>query len=135
MAQVTSKKDNSVRQMNNAVMHLSKTVALESGDANSGDNIEVFDFPVDGQYQIVGAALKVDASLGAGVTLQLKANGTAITGATTAASASRVSADADSDMPIDIDGGETIELLVGGGNIGASANAVVDLFYVHRKRS
>jgi hypothetical protein len=57
---------------------------------------------------------------------------TGITGATTAAAASKVDSDSDIDIPMDLSGGEVIELAVGGANITAGATVTVDIYVAPR---
>jgi len=95
-------------------------LAVASGDANSGDDIEVFSIPPG--YVLVAATLYVSGTLGALVTLKLRAGTADLTGATTAGGASTVVQNA-------LDGPatskRTVNLLVGGGNIGAAATVIV----------
>lgn len=99
--------------------------ALTSGVAASADTITIATLPPGAR--VVFATLRVDASLGAGATIQLRHNTSALTAATTAAGADQeimasVVAPATSATKVD--------LLVGTSAITASANVQVTLGYV-----
>lgn len=128
MAQVTSLRNNSTPSRNTGVRHIRKTLVLTNGIANNGDYIEVMKVPVKQSGFLHRMSVYQGATLGAGATLTGAVGTTAVTGATTAAAASKVDSDSDTDMPIALAGGETIQLLVGGANITAGATVIVDLY-------
>jgi hypothetical protein len=131
MAQVTSKRDDSRKQVNKGVSHHQKVISVVSGDANSGDNIEVTTFKETGFLHRV--SVRQSASLGASATAAAQhfdgTTHTALTGATTAGSASKVDSDSNANVPIAIKAGDKLELNIAGANITATANLTVD-FYV-----
>lgn len=98
---------------------------LTSGIAISADTIEVCYLPANAR--ILAATLRVDGSLGAGATIQLRQNTSALTAATTAAGA-------DGEVLASVVGPATsqttVDLLVGTSAITASANVQVTLQYV-----
>jgi hypothetical protein len=111
--------------INHGIQHIQKVLALTNGIAANGDNIEVFGFPPGLKSRLHRVSVRQAATLGAGATLTAQVNvsgtRTGITGATTAAAASKVDSDSDIDIPMDLSGGEVIELAVGGANITAGA--------------
>lgn len=132
MARVTSFRDDAMPSINTGVRHVRKTLSLVNGSANDTDTIDVMVVAPGQRGRLVKAEMRVSASLGAGATVQLRADGTAITPASTAAAASKVDSDSDIDMPMDLDGGEVIDLLVAGANITAGADVTVDLYFASR---
>lgn len=101
------------------------SATLTSGIAASADTIRVATLPPNAR--IVTAEFRVDASAGTGATLQLRHNGTAITGATTAGGA-------DSELRTAIVAPATsstiVDLLVGTSAVTASCNVQATLTYV-----
>jgi hypothetical protein len=132
MAEVTSKRDDSLPSINTGLYHVQKVISVASGDANSGDSVDVLGIAPGQKVFLHRASIRTSASLGASATVQLLANGVAVTSATTAGAASKVDSDSDSDVPLALDGGELIALLVGGANITASATITVDLVFSAR---
>jgi hypothetical protein len=108
---------------------ISYDMDVASGDASNGDTIVVFEAPADGK--IVDAALATDGTLGASCTVRLRTNdGTTQTNLTAATSAGGASAVRMTGFPVNVSGGDKIELLVGGANIGASAKISVHTMFV-----
>jgi hypothetical protein len=111
--------------------HLTRKVALASGDASNGDNIQLATILRGGR--LFTSHLRTSGTLGAGATLKLQRNrgGTRVdlTGATTAGGASYVNGSAIG--PLDVQAGDIIEALVGGANIAAAADIEVDLSLQH----
>ncbi|SKB49763.1 hypothetical protein [Sphingopyxis flava] len=131
MANVTTLRDDSLPILSSAAARISKVVSLASDAADSGDTIEIFGFPTTARGKIVDAQLRVSATLGASCTVQLRVNrggsSTAITAATTAGGASKVTGVAQASVPFEIQGGDIVELVVAGADIAAAATASVDL--------
>lgn len=133
MARVTTVRlpDNCTPQNDVGAFGVSLNVAIGAAEALNGDRITLMEFQRDGV--ILAGGFAVDATLGAAATIQLTHSNaaddthTAITGATTAAGADRELLT----RPMRFVAGDTIELLVGGGNIGAAANVQVDLEISH----
>lgn len=96
-------------------------IAVVSGDAASGDDITVFTPPSGAR--IVGARLRQTATLGASATAQLRQGSTALTSATSAGSANGV---LQTGVLEPCSGAETINVLIGGANITASATIRVE---------
>lgn len=92
--------------------------------ATAGDSITLFTAPCD--MRLYGAHLRQGAGVGAGVTLKLQKNSggtrTDLTASTTAATAGVVSGSGL--VPIDLKAGDTVEVLVSGGQ-----NAAVQIEY------
>lgn len=111
--------------------HLTRKIAVVSGDANNGDNIQLLTIQRGGRQ--FSAHLRHDATLGASCTLKLQLNRagvrTDLTVATTAGGASYVNGGTIG--PVDLVAGDIIEALVGGANIAASANIAVDISLQH----
>ena len=78
---------------------------------------------------IVAAKLIISATLGAGCTLQLRRDTTALTAASTAAAANYLSQNA-VDAPSS-DNDDSINLLIGGASVGATATVTVELLYAN----
>ena len=131
MANVTTLRDDSLPILSTSAARVSKVISLASDAANSADTIEVFGFPPDARGKIVEAYLRTSATLGASCTIQLRINRggsrTTLTAATTAGGASKVSGVAQAGVPFEIQGGDIVELLVGGADIAAAATATIDL--------
>lgn len=138
MAVISDLRDDSLPSIATGVSVLQKVLAIAADQANNADRIEVFEVPVSAEKRLVGAQVRTSATLGAGTTLQLRVNRdgvfTNVTAATTAAVASKVTDVAQADMPFDLEGGDIIELLVGGADISAAATVTVDLFIADRPR-
>lgn len=128
MAQVSSFRDDAVPSISSAVFHVQKVLSLVNGSASNADTIDVFGVAPQQKLWLHRMSVRQGASLGAGATLQGRAAGTAVTTATTAAAASKVDSDSDIDIPIALNGGDLIDLLVGGANITAAATVTVDLY-------
>lgn len=93
---------------------------IVSGDAASGDTIELVDYPVD--YMLTDGWLKVDGTLGASCTLKLQQGSTDLTVATTAGSANFLRLV----LPMIPSVSErTLKLLVGGADIAADTTVWV----------
>lgn len=136
MAQVTSLRDSSVEPINTGVAHNQKKLAFISGIANSGDNVEVFTFAPQAKGRLTSVIVRQSATLGASATIAAQINRagtrTTLTGATTAGAASKVDGGTNANMPFDVLGGDVLELVVAGANIGASATVTVDFGYAPR---
>lgn len=131
MATVTSLQNDVLPQHDTDIDDLKKVVALTNGIAANGDQINVWKVPIGSKYRLLNAILNVSATLGAGATIQGRVNRsgvfTVITAASTAAAASKVDSAAQLGVPMDLVGGDIVELLVGGANITAAATATIDL--------
>lgn len=131
MATITSLQNDSIPQTDIKVSVLKKELSLTNGVAAVGDQINVWKVPAGAKYRLYDAVLNVSASLGAGATVQARVNRsgvfTTITAASTAAAASKVDGAAQLGIPMDLVGGDIVELLVGGAGITAAATATVDL--------
>ncbi|WP_145960513.1 hypothetical protein [Novosphingobium meiothermophilum] len=131
MATITSLADDRLPSVNTDVSSIVKTLAFTNGVAASGDQVNVLTFPPNFRERLVDAIVRTSATLGAGCTLQLRLNRggsfTVLTAATTAGAASKVDASAQAGVPITLQGGDIIELLVGGANVAAAATVTVDL--------
>jgi hypothetical protein len=131
VADVTTYLDNDTPTIDSGVELLSKSVVLPSSGINDGDNVQLFTFPPGFRGRIFKADLVVSATLGADATVRARINRagsrTAITAASTAAAASKSSDAAQTAVPFDVQGGDILELLVGGANVTASATAAVHL--------
>jgi hypothetical protein len=103
-------------------------IPVVSGTANSGDDITVFTPPAGAR--IIGAKLRQTATLGASATAQLRQGSTALTSATSAGSANGV---LQTGVLEPCSGSETINILIGGANITASATLRVELLMVMPK--
>lgn len=134
MADVTSIRSDTIPgQMARGVQVLKKSYSLAADLADNGDTIALFTVPVGAKWDIVGAKMAVSATLGASATVRLRANragsATNLTAATTAGGASVVTDAAQSTVPFSAQGGDVIELLVGGADFSGAATADVTLFY------
>lgn len=136
MATISSLKDDTLPSYNSGVASVQKKLALTNGIAAAADAIEVFEVPLGDKMRLNSAVLRTSATLGTGATLQARVNRggvfTTITAATAAGAASKVDSSAQAGVPFDLEGGDVIELLVGGANITAAATATVDLFVSDR---
>ena len=107
------------------------TLGTTSSDAGgapaSGDVIRLGVMPRGAV--ILTAKLIVSATLGSGCTLQLRRDTTALTAATTAAAANYLTQNA-VDAPSS-DNDDSINLLIGGASVGASATVTVELLYAN----
>lgn len=130
MATVSTYRNDALPTIEQDVQHIQKVLAIPNAAANNADAIEVFKFPLSVKGRIVHAILRTSATLGAGCTLQLRVNRsgvyTVITAATTAGAASKVDGSAQAGVPFTVQGGDVIEALVGGANVGAAATVTVD---------
>lgn len=131
MAQVTSKRNDSRRMVNQGLVHRQVIIAVANGDAASGDNIEVTTFKETGFLHRV--SVRQSASLGTSATAAAQhfdgaSTHTALTGATTAGAASKVDSDSSANVPIAIKPGDKLELNIAGAAITASANLTVDYY-------
>ena len=133
MATVSSLADNSLPGINTGLQHVQKVLSISSTEADNGDDISVFTFPPQFKGFLHRASLRVSATLGAGATLTLRVGTTAVTGASTAGAASKVDSDSDTDVPLEVNGGDRVNLLVGGADIAAAADATVDLIFSARE--
>jgi hypothetical protein len=131
MAQVTSLRDDSRKQVNKGLIHVQKVIAVVNGSAASGDNIEVTTFKETGFLHRV--SVRQSATLGASATAAAQhfdgTTHTALTGATTAGAASKVDSDSNANVPLAIKPGDKLELNIAGAGITASANLTVDFYY------
>ena len=138
MATVSTLRNDSLPSIATGVAAIQKVLALAADAADSGDQIEVMEFPVSTEKRLVGAQVRTSGTLGASCTLQLRVNRdgsfTTLTAATTAGGASKVTDVAQAGMPFDLEAGDIIELLVGGADISAAATVKVDLFVADRPR-
>lgn len=132
MAQVSDFRDDAMPSINTGVMHVQKVIAVVSGSADNADTIDVMAIAPSQKVRLVSASVRTSATLGASATVQLRAAGVAVTTATAAGAASKVDSDSDADVPKDLDGGDLIDLLVGGANITAPADITVDLLFAAR---
>lgn len=132
MAEVTTVKlaDRHVPQKDcGEVFGMSIDYAISATEAVNGDNITLLEFQRDGV--IFGGQVHVDGSLGAAATIRLRHNDGS---AQTNLSAATTAAGADTEQltsAMRFSAGDTLELLVGGGDIGAAANVKVDLMVSH----
>jgi hypothetical protein len=133
MARVSSFRNDKTPSINSGVFHVQKTLAVVNGSAANGDTIDVMGIAPSQKVDLISAVLRTSASLGAGATVQLRAAGSAVTTATTAAAASKVDSNSDSDVPMSLNGGDLIDLLVGGAGITAGATITVDLMFANRE--
>lgn len=131
MATVTSFRNDDLPQADIGVRHVKKTISVVNGSANNGDQINVFGFAPDFKGRLIYAVLRTSATLGASATVQLRLNRsgvyTVLTAATTAGAASKATDVAQAGVPMDVQGGDILELLVGGANITAAADITVDV--------
>lgn len=108
-----------------------ETYAIASGAADSGDLIELMTFGRAGT--IIKADASVDGTLGAGCTVKLAVGDgttdTDVTGATTAAAASKVNGNTIG--PVHFDTGAKLFAVVAGADIAAAANLAVNLLIQH----
>lgn len=105
--------------------------AIANAAAANGDSIQLA--TIQRNCRMGSAHLRALATLGAAATVKLQRNRGGVridlTVATTAAGASLVNSSTIG--PVDLQGGDIIELLVGGGNIAAAAGVEVDLLLQH----
>lgn len=131
MATVTDLQDNAFPSWNSGIASIQKVLAFSSTQAGNGDQVNVLEVPPGAKKRLTRATLRTSGTLGAGCTVQLRVNRggsfTVLTAATTAASASKVSDAAQAGVPFDLQGGDIIELLVGGADVAAAATVTVDL--------
>ena len=99
------------------------TIPVVSGDANNGDDITILTPPAGARLH--GFTFGHSATLGAAATAQLRQGTTAITAATTAGGASR---GLQTVVAAPADGAQTLNVLIGGANITASANIEITGF-------
>lgn len=136
MADIATYQNNKLAQIERDVQHHQKVIALPNAAANSGDNIAVYAFPAGINRRLTSVVLRTSGTLGASCTLQARVNRggtrTVLTAATTAGAASKVDSSAQAGVPFDIQGGDVLELLVGGANIGAAATVTLDFEYTSR---
>lgn len=136
MANVTAYKDDTLPQVSRGLSLISLDRSILDNAAASGDRIQLFEVPAGREFRLTSASLMVAATLGAGCTLTLQVDRdgsfTSITGASTAAAASKVNSATDVDVPFDLQGGDIITLLVGGADITEPAAIKVDLMVAPR---
>lgn len=137
MATVTSFQDNKLPAYEAAADSVQKTLNVVNASAANGDQINVLAIQPGQKQRIVGASVRVSATLGAGATVQLRLNRagvfTVLTAATTAGAAGKVDSSAQIGVPMDVQGGDIVELLVGGAGITAAAAITVDLLLAQRQ--
>lgn len=129
MAKISTFRDDSLPSINSSVSHVQKKISVVNGSALSGDTIDVMGVAPGQSGFLIGAVLRASATLGVGVTVQLRVAGSAVTPATTAGGASKVDSSSEAGVPLALAGGELIDILVGGGNIGSAADLTVDLLF------
>lgn len=131
MATVTSLQDDSFPSYNSGIASIQKVLAFSSSQAANGDQVNVMAIPAGAKKRLTRAVVRTSGTLGASATLQLRLNRdssyTVLTAATGAGAASKVTDVAQAGVPIDLEGGDIIELLVGGADIAAAADVTVDL--------
>lgn len=119
-------------QNNASVFSITKNYPVKSGDAASGDVVELMTFNRAGT--IFGASIGQSATLGASATVKLAiGDGTTnvdLTAATTAATASTGRATA-TQVPVRFTAGQKLYAVVGGAAITAPANLQLDLVLGH----
>lgn len=129
MADLTQFADSSVVQVNTQALSRRFNIALPASGVANGDNIQVHTFARGGK--LVEVLVTTDGSLGASATLtaRLNRNGTrtVLTSSTTAGAVSQGNPYAVPAVPILIQAGDILELLVGGANVTAAANVAVDI--------
>lgn len=107
------------------VFCISMDFTLAADLANNADTVTLFEFQRAGT--VVGGYFSVAGTLGAGATVQLRAGGTAITGATTAGGADAELVTAMKRVAI----GDKIDLLVGGADFSAATTMQLNLLVCH----
>lgn len=119
----------------NSNRHFQVAAAIAAGPA-SGDNIKLFTVPIGQKWRLSSVAQRIAATFGAGAIVQARHNRagvyTPIAGASTAAAASKTDGSALIALPLDLIGGDTIELLVSGAAISAAATATLDMVVSNR---
>lgn len=128
MAEITSIQvaDRHVPQKDSGEVYcISMDFTLAADLADNADTITLFEFQRAGT--VVGGYFSVSATLGAGATIQLRAGGTAITGATTAGGADAELVTAMKRVAI----GDKVDLLVGGADFSAAADLELNLLVCH----
>ena len=132
MAAVTSFRNDSMPMQSPGSFAIKKAITVVNGSANNADTIDIMKVAPGQKYRLTSAIVRASASLGAGATVQLRVAGNAVTGATTAGAASKVDSISNALVPLDVSGGDLIDLLVGGANITAGATITVDLEFTAR---
>lgn len=127
MAAVTSFRSDTMPRINTGNFAVKKAITVVNGSANNADTIDIMKIAPGQKYRLLSAVLRQSASLGAGATVQLRVAGVAVTTATAAGAASKVDSISNAGVPLDVNGGDLIDLLVGGANITAGATITVDL--------
>lgn len=131
MANNTTLRNDAIPAQSTGAFRISKTLALPSSGVLNADTVEVFGFPPDFRGKIVEIYLRTSATLGASATVQARLNRggsrTVISAATTAGGASKVTGVAQAGLPYELQGGDIVELLVGGADISSAATATVDI--------
>lgn len=100
---------------------VARKLTLPNGAADSGDDIKLLNMPAN--HALIDMQIGNRGTLGASCTLTGRVATTAVTAATTAGSASRVRTSAAA--PFDSENAQSVNLLVGGGDI--TAEAIVDV--------
>lgn len=131
MATNTTFRDDTTPSWDDDLSNLSRTVTLPSSGISNGDAVQLWQVPYGSKLRLYDAVLNVAATLGASATLQARVNRggvyTAITAASTAGGASKTTGAAQTGIPMNLLGGDVVELLVGGANITASASVSLDV--------
>lgn len=133
MAEVTSFRKDAMPAINSGIVHVQKVLSVINGSAALADTITVMALAPKAKMFLDRGVVRTSGTLGAGATVQLRAAGTAVTPATTAAAASKVDSDTDADVPMALSGLDKIDLLVGGAGITAAATITVDLYFSARE--
>lgn len=133
MPNITTYRNDSMPQIETDLNVITKSITLPASGILNADTVEVFRFPPSFAGRLLDVIVVANATLGVGATVQARrvrsGSGTAVTAATTAGAASKVTADAQTAVPISLVGNDTIDLLVGGGNV--TSSAVVDVHIVY----
>lgn len=130
MATISTYRNDVLPSVDQDVYHVQKSVALPASGVNNADAVEVFKFPVVAKCRIINCVVRAAATLGVSATVQARVNRggvfTTLTAATSAGAASKVDASAQVGVPFTVQGGDVIELLVGGANVSSAATVTVD---------
>lgn len=136
MATITDLQDNAFPSYNSGIASIQKVLSFSSSQADNGDQVNVLQVPPGAKKRLTRAVVRTSGTLGASCTVQLRVNRdssyTVLTAATAAGAASKVTDVAQAGVPFDLEGGDIVELLIGGADVTAAADVTVDMDIAER---